>query len=273
MIAFGTVIYKSAMPYFPEFIYSINNQVYKDFVLLIINDDVPQNELQHHLNKIEIIDYVIINYSDSYNPVQLRIKLLEEAKNMGYSLLIMGDCDDKFYFKRVINIIKSYNKNQDMTFYYNDLLLFNNIKAMGNLPDSTYNIGNIIESNYLGLSNTAINLNKISNSFIESLNECDTFVFDWYLFSRILLNGGTGILVSDAFSLYRIHENNYAGLNSNTRDDILKEYNVKIKHYSLLSKYNDIFYVLLKKYKAFDIEMFVSQRKNSGFWWSNIKLL
>lgn len=273
MIAFGTVIYRSAMQYFPEFIYSINNQNFKDFILLVINDDVPENELQYHLNNIKIKDYLVVNNTNNYNPAELRIKLLEEAKCRGYTLLIIGDCDDKFYFKRVANIVNFYNNNKEITFYYNDLLLFNNKKAMDVLPDITYSVNYIAEFNYLGLSNTAINLSKISNSFIESLRECDTFVFDWYLYSRILLDGGTGIFVPDAFSLYRVYENNYAGINNNTKKDILKEYNIKIKHYTLLAKYNDLFEVLLRKYKEFDIEMFIPQRKSNSFWWSNIKLL
>lgn len=273
MIAFGTVVYNNAIPYFTEFIETVKNQSYKEFTLLIVNDDVEPVELQQKLIDLKIDNYIVINNDNNESAVELRVKLLKEAKNRGYNLLIMGDCDDKFAFNRVKSVISSYESNPDRTFYYNDLLLFNKNKVMDDLPYTTDSIGGILEFNYLGLSNTAINLNRISMHFIESLRDCDSFVFDWYLFSRILLNGGQGIFVSGTYSLYRIYDNNYAGLNNLSKEQIHKEYNVKKKHYSLLSKYDDMFQIILERYQALDIDEFIPNRKNTGFWWSNIKLL
>lgn len=273
MIAFGTVVYNNAVPYFTEFIESIKNQSYKDFSLLIINDDVLADDLQKKLNDLKVDNYIIISNADGKSPVELRVKLLEEAKKNNFDLLIIGDCDDTFALNRVEKIVSSYETNPNITFYYNMLLQFNKQRVMEDLPYITTGINNILESNYLGLSNTAINLKKISIQFIESLTECDSFVFDWYLFSRILLNGGQGIFVSDTYTLYRIYENNYAGLTSAAEQQIYKEYEVKKKHFTLLSPYDDVFQMLLEKYQVLSLEQYTQNSNNTGFWWSNIKLL
>lgn len=272
MIAFGTVVYNNALPYFAEFVKTVKNQSYKEFTFLVVNDDVESDELKKKLFDLKVNNYVIIENQDSQSPIELRVKLLEEAKKKGYDLLIIGDCDDKFALNRVERVVSCYKDNPDMAFYYNDLLLFNKQRVMEKLPYVTNHINNILESNYLGLSNTTINLNKMNMQFIESLKECDSFVFDWYLFSRILLNGGQGIFVSDTYTLYRIYENNYAGLNNSSKDQLYKEYDVKEKHFILLSKYDDLFEILLKRYRALDIERYIPNQKNKGFWWSNIKL-
>lgn len=273
MIAFGTVVYNNAIPYFTEFIESIKKQSYKDFTLRIINDDVLIDDLQNKLNDLKVDNYIIISNADGKSPVELRVKLLEEAKKNNFDLLIIGDCDDKFALNRVEKIVSSYEKNLNLTFFYNDLLQFNKQRVMEDLPYTTTCINNILESNYLGLSNTAINLKTISIQFIESLIECNSFVFDWYLFSRILLNGGQGIFVPDTYTLYRIYENNYAGLNNVTEEQIYKEYDVKKKHFTLLSQYDDVFKILLKRYQVFNLEQYKQYSNNTGFWWSNIKLL
>ena len=86
------------------------------------------------------------------------------------------------------------------------------------------------------MSNTAINLTRLSPDFIESLNQGDTFCFDWYLYARVLHECGLGKLVEGASTYYRIHGTNAAGLPSSC--DLEKELRVKTDHYRLLSKHD-----------------------------------
>lgn len=72
--------------------------------------------------------------------------------------------------------------------FYNELLDFNGNSIMKELPDYTLNYRDIGQSNYLGISNGAIFLKGISQAFIESLGKVETRIFDWYLYSRLLLN-------------------------------------------------------------------------------------
>jgi hypothetical protein len=85
------------------------------------------------------------------------------------------------------------------------------------------NVDLILECNYLGFTNCAININQISREFIDSLYEGRTEIFDWYLFSRILLNGGKGKRINGTATLYRLYDNNIAGIPKHTKKALEKE--------------------------------------------------
>ena len=122
-------------------------------------------------------------------------------KLSGYNLLIMGDIDDLFDKERVFEVVSSYEQNKTISFFYNELLLFDRTRALKNFPYTTNKCEDILQFNYLGLSNNSLNLDILSFDFIESLYGCTSFVFDWYLFSRILCNGGRGLFVEKAKTL------------------------------------------------------------------------
>jgi hypothetical protein len=115
-------------------------------------------------------------------------------------------------------------------------------------------------------------MKQMSNEFIESLREGKTNVFDWYLFSRILLNGGVGKKINNTVTYYRIYEDNIAGLSSYSLKTVEKEKSIKLLHYKLLEKYDVRYTYLLKKYENIDINS--SKRDIGGnqnhFWWNLI---
>lgn len=268
MIAFGTVIYSKALTYFREFIDSLNSQIEKDFDLVIINDNIDINVLAEYISKLEV-NCKVFNCFEKKTPADLRVDLLRNTKSCGYDLLILGDCDDIFERKRVSELRKIYIQNKDFAFFYNKLLLFDKSNALKDFPAFTTRIDEIFECNYLGLSNTAINLSFLSNDFIQSLYGCTSFVFDWYLFSRIICNGGRGKYVENAVTYYRIYENNFAGVSCEKQ--LEKEYKVKKKHYELMKKYDSRYSDLLNRLLEIDISK-VNVCKASSYWWNNIKL-
>ena len=268
MTAFGTVLYFESLIYLREFIDSINSQIEKDFDLVIINDNIDINILAKFISELKI-NYKVFNCFEKKSPAELRVDLLRNAKSSGYDLLIMGDCDDIFDKRRVLEVKKSYIQNKNFAFFYNNLLLFDKSKALKDFPIFTTKIDEILQCNYLGLSNTAINLSFLSDSFIQSLYSCTSFVFDWYLFSRIICNGGKGKYVKDAVTYYRIYENNFAGISSEKQ--LKKEWEIKKKHYELMKKYDDRYSKLLEQLLEVDVDK-VNVCKSSSYWWNNIKL-
>lgn len=231
-VAFGTVVYPGALKFLSGFLDSLASQTYSDFDLIVVAEAVSDSDKQswfdNFAGKITIVDV------PANNPIhQNRVKLLEESYSRRYDLLILGDSDDTFALNRVEQIVGQF----DPTFvaFYNQIETLGSEVVFSDLPKITSEV-EILNSNYLGLSNTAINLTRLSPDFIESLNQGDTFCFDWYLYARVLHECGLGKLVEGASTYYRIHGTNAAGLPSSC--DLEKELRVKTDHYRLLSKHD-----------------------------------
>lgn len=273
MIVFGSVVYSEALEHLDKFLDSINKQIYKKFDILIINDNIDSATLQQRLKKIVFNNISIIDETQSSKtPAQLRILLLLEAKKRGYDLLILGDCDDTFSKNRVYNIKECYLKNKEYAFYYNDLILQNGELAIQDMPDWTCSIDDILQYNYLGLSNSAINMNKLCLDWIMSLKECESFVFDWYLFSRMLIMDLQGMHVKGAYTIYRIHQGNFVGLNRCNKEMIAKELVVKKQHYKSLQKYSKKMRHIYEEIKDMTVDDVRLSTVSTSFWWSNIRL-
>ena len=142
------------------------------------------------------------------------------------------------------------------------------------LPEMTSSIDDILEYNYLGMSNTAINLSGVSDGFLESLSDFKGSVFDWYLFSRIVLNGGVGKHVIDGATCYRLHDGNIAGIREDSEKNIAYELMVKKNHYQLLSRYSRKCEQLAAKYDTIELDHMKRKKSETGlhYWWDLIRL-
>ena len=267
-IIFGSVVYKSAEKYLKDFFTSLEQQGNELFSILLLNDDIGDADLKSIVSPyalhIECIEY------RNRTPVQLRIELLRQAKLRQADLLILGDCDDYFSHNRVQNIINTYEEHLDKAFFYNDLVNMNGERLMPELPKEVIGFKDIGEYNFLGLSNTAVNIDKLSYEFIESLKEYHYYIFDWYFYSRILLLGLSGVKVQNCNTIYRLHENNLAGIAEMSYADIKREIMVKKQLYECLEKYN--FYYALKRQQYQDknqLEILDEQKQH--YWWNLTK--
>lgn len=266
-IAFGSVAYQNAWKYRMEFIESLNKQTLSKFDLLIINDNVENID---ELKDLTSLSLTIINKPHPMNISELRIFLLNTAKKLDYDLLILGDFDDKFHERRVERIAESYC--EEIGFYYNPLQLFDNHVVFKNLPQKVDTFENILEYNFLGLTNTSINLNFLSTVFINSLYDGNTAIFDWYLFTRILLEGIKGVLVDDAITYYRIHEDNLAGIELTNLISVKKEIEIKCEHYKLLKIYDPSFLQKYEEYSKVSLNNYSKylNHETNGYWWNKI---
>lgn len=263
--AVGTVIYKADKEFLRDFVESVNRQSDREFDLLIINDNADISDLEYLKDRIEN-NCMILDAGNDSLPYQNRIDLIRMAKRYRYKLLVLIDYDDIMNADRIYEYRRQYDGNY--AFFYNNLKVRAGGTVFKTLPE-TAEWGDILESNFLGLSNTGINLEQLEMTFIDSLSVGNTSVFDWYMYERILLENKKGKRVDHTWTEYRIYENNIAGINQ----DIEKEILVKREHYALLEDFHEIYRCLCKRYSQLNNKDIVKKACNNGYWWENIKLL
>ncbi len=263
-VIFGSVIYPAAVQYASAFLKSLERQSYKSFSLFLINDGVPENVLVTIMEQYDN-NFEIVSYQEEYSPVELRIKLISEAIHRKADYLIFGDIDDYFSENRVERTINQFSKLKGIGFCYNEIVLEDGRSCMPTLPLIVNTIDDIRQRNFLGLSNTSIKLESINENFAESLFECKTYVFDWYLFSRLILNGVYGCYVPGTFTFYRQHDNNYVGVTQMNSEAVEKEIIIKKYHYEILSKYDAGFGELVKAYERGEYEII---KQDKYYWWN-----
>lgn len=265
-IKFGSVIYKGAADYFNDFVSSLKDQSNKGFEVLLINDDYGENEQKELERQMGKLRYIISKPLKRTTPAKLRVELMRRAKMDNADLLVLGDCDDYFSADRVESVKRAYIKDRNAAFYYNPILDFEGNPIMDLLPGGVYDYSSIGEYNFLGLSNTAINLNMISESEIDSMEEFEGKVFDWYFFSRILLLGKYGIKMNSGKTFYRIHAGNIAGAPKYSEEKIRAEIEVKRNHYYQLKKYDRYYQEKYEQYCSGD-SLVIHDKGSSRFWW------
>lgn len=271
-VLFGSVVYREALQYFDEFAESINRQTADNFGVLLINDGIPESEFEKRVLSIQNSCH-IVQYETKYNPPQLRVKLIQEAKKFGADILIIGDADDLFSNNRIKNVIEAFRADSSADFAYNELRLFNGNRAMPEIPEKLCSIKDIAERNFLGMSNTAIRVSALEDSFTDSLLECDSYVFDWYLYSRLLLARHKAIKVNGTCTFYRIYDGNYAGLSAMTEEAVKKEIEIKKQHYNLLRKRDQLFEGLYNCYNSGRIQRtnLKAETDFCHYWWDFTK--
>lgn len=265
-VLFGSVIYKNALQYFDEFMESLKKQTIDEFGVLLLLDGVNMEEISDTISSIKD-RCQIIECEKGYNPQQLRVKLMQEAKKRRAGILVIGDADDLFSDNRMEGVVNMFKKYPATDFVYNELLFFNGKRTMPKLPEQVNDIKDIAEKNFLGMSNTAIRVNVLGDDFIKSLFECSSYVFDWYLYSRLLLAGHVGIFAENVYTLYRIYAGNYIGLSELTKENLEKEIEVKKQHYRQLRNADLLFERLYDCYSNGKIQEVKSKEGFCHYWW------
>lgn len=274
-VALGTVIYQAAWSYKEEFIQAVNNQTTQNFEVLFINDGIGEKEVEELKSAIQR-KVTITEVEKNRSISEIRKILLEEAKRIGIDLLVLSDFDDVFDRNRVEKAVHAVEN--DICIYYNNLKTFDGNVVFQYLPIQVNHYKDILEYNFLGLSNTTLKMDLIDMDFIRKLKDVKTNVFDWYLFSKLLAEGKRGKLIEDSYTYYRIGENNIAGLATQNLDAYKKELIIKREHYRLLCDSGDLFEDLYGIYSGFSVEQ-LTKKDNSylnqclnGYWWELIKI-
>lgn len=231
---FLTTIFPASEKYLDDFFVSLQNQNYKDFDILVVNDGIYKFnsyiKRYYDLNIIEIIS--------EQSPAKNREAGIKKALQLGYQYIIFGDSDDYFSKNRVKNSLNALREN---VLVVNDLVLFNNEDKIEGflskcIKTTDYQLEQIYNSNVFGFSNIAIQSKIIDPSFY--FDE-DLIAVDWYFITIILLNQKCKMqFLSDVQTYYRQHDSNTIGMSRQLNKQKL-DLGIKVKdlHYSALIKY------------------------------------
>jgi hypothetical protein len=274
-VGLGTVVYQNAFKFHNDFIKSINSQDFFEFDVILLNDDLSIDEYHTLINKLERkVVKLFVNEDNSIS--ENRIQLISYAKNKEYDLLVLLDFDDTMSENRIRTLVDNFDN--EYCFFYNNLYYQNSGKIFFDfIPLKIESIDYLLEKNFLGLSNTSLNISKIEQNIIEVLIKKQTLVFDWMLYSILLINGFKGKRVDECKSFYRIHNQNIAGETVFTEEKLIQELNIKIEHYSklidvcedyveLLNNYNNIS-ANFEKYRSI---LFEQTKIFNNYWWGKI---
>ena len=210
-VSFLTTVFPMNESYICDFFDSLINQTYKNFDIVLINDgfekfDRIKDKYHHYLNIIEV------KYSNT--PAKNREYGINYCIDQKYDFLIFGDSDDYFQKNRIKKSLE-FLKKADVV--VNDLSLFN-IDGVFKEKYISHRINNlenidlefIKDKNIFGMSNTAINLRKLTKVFFDD----EIVAVDWYFFKGLLEKGLKAIFTNETITYYRQHEKNTIGLSA-----------------------------------------------------------
>lgn len=289
---YSTVIYPcdNFDRFIKDYLASVFNQTGQDFDLLLVLDNVESGKVEKYLNEYNKIDkkLFIRNFKKDYTPIELRKKQIDLAYEMKFDTLILSDFDENVALNRVEEIVKNIN---GYAFAFNDFYVVDqDLKKISEtsffqtrkIPKEVTSYKDILEFNFIGLGSIALNLKEFNYSNLEFPKEIKAL--DWYIATKVLLNGGKGISLHNTYANYRQHESSFVGFDFRLNKKKLEQgITVKLAHYNSLRDYNRIFKDLynemteLKKYfQKYGIDEYI-ELVNTKFdtskfcWWENIK--
>lgn len=287
------VLYPGVEDYLDDYFFSLKNQSHRDYDIWIFNDGLDKELVKLYIDKYSQLNVYLINLNEGYTPAEIRELAIKRIKDK-YDYLVFTDADDYFSSNR---IEESINRLQDYDFCYNDMILVNNkgericrntyFENKDN-PIIVNNFSQLVNKNFCGLSNTAVNLKTTDLDFLEIPQSI--IAVDWWIFSLLIIKGYIGCFLNNAFTYYRQHETNtVGGLCKVNEKQLLMGLRVKKEQYKLLlelypSKFDFIIeeelngiLVLEKKinerpYRENYLTYLNSQNKEF-MWWENIQLV
>ena len=292
-IIYATVVYEcnSFDTFAHDYLESVFKQTDQNFELLILSDDVDLANIkgvvdQFNLNKKKI------HYEKStrrLTPIQLRKELVDISYKLGADVLIFSDFDESVANNRVEEILSNIG-NYD--FVFNDFFVvdkqLNKIEGDSffetrNIPNHLLDWREIKLFNYVGLGSMAINLSSYD---YKSMVIPDYIIaVDWFIATKVLVDGGAGMKLTSTFANYRQHDSSFVGFEfSLNRERLAQGLKVKEGHYKYFKKYDREFNLLyseileLRDYINEVGENYYINEVNSRFnmndccWWENIKL-
>ena len=267
-IAFLTTIFPASKPYLKDFFYSLQNQTYKSFDIIVINDGIKDFEtIRKKYSDLNIIEFKV-----NFTPAKNREFGINKTIELGYEYIIFGDSDD-FFAKNRFKVIIELLKTNDIVINDLNILCKTEIKSnfLSNIiKKEKLNINYFFDQNIAGLSNIAIKTSLLKNSNIKFNNEL--IAVDWYFFTTLLLQNPTAnvYFTKKTSTYYRQYEQNTIGLNYTINSEKIKlGINVKLSHYKNLinfcnknqiSNFDSTFEI---KYK--EIQKLKTKIKNKSF--------
>ena len=275
--AFCSVIFPANLPYFNDYLDSLERQSDVNFDVLLFNDGVEQIETYF---KNRSLNYIVISSQGSIT--EIRNQVFSYLIDSKYENIVFGDTDDYFSPNRVEDCV---NRLKSVDILANDLILVDNDKTelsgaywSNRLElNEPITIESIKNYNFLGLGNTAINHKVLPNQIHFDPN---LVALDWYFYSVLLKNNWKVGFSFNSFTYYRQHNANIVGRKKLTFEEYKKGLNVKLNHYISLSKDYPDFQELAFKYLTYKENFSESNYQKTTqnntiknpFWWEEIQL-
>lgn len=286
-----TTVYNGVENFLEDFLLSLENQSYKDFTLVILNDGL--HKLKDYISNVNL-NIKVLSIERKATIAQVR------QIGIGYCLenkvkhIIFADSDDYFSRSRIEKSVEYLDNGYDIII--NNLIIVN---SAGNVIQENYfselqekklSFNDIIDKNYFGLSNTAVNV-KILEKVIPIPKEINAV--DWWIFSILVYNNYDIKFIEDQFTYYRQYNSNLIGANLIINENYVKLcIETKFKHYfnlyryfsnidkriaeTFYDKYNKFFEIRnsilsnedeLKKY----MDWLKQNKSVSNAWWNNVR--
>jgi glycosyltransferase involved in cell wall biosynthesis len=207
-IAFLTTVYPTEKEYLFDFFDSLQNQTYKEFDVIVVNDGYKEfDAIKDKYSSLRLIELI-----HSSTPAKNREYGINYCIDNKYEVLIFGDSDDYFDKNRVEKILWLLEDNDIVV---NDLSLFNENgiyeeKYISNRVEnlSKIDLEFIKDKNIFGMSNTALKISKLESVCFDK----DVVAVDWVFFKKLLYQGLRAIFTNETISYYRQYTNNTIGL-------------------------------------------------------------
>jgi hypothetical protein len=207
-IAFLTTIFPMEDEFLNDFFNSLENQTFKKFDVIVVNDNYENFKIIK--DKYKNLNIIELKFSNT--PAKNREFGINWCKENGYNVLIFGDSDDCFSENRVEKSIQLLEKRNvivnDLTLFDKKGIIIEKYFSHRIKNNSVIDYEFIKNKNICGLSNTAINLD-IVNKKVEFPK--DIIAVDWYLFKSLLKNYNA-LFTNEIVTYYRQYENNTIGL-------------------------------------------------------------
>jgi glycosyltransferase involved in cell wall biosynthesis len=275
-------VFPAVKEFVDDYLKSLENQTYKDFDLIVVNDGLNNfkklaSKYNLRIKEIPCSGCIAENRAFGINYV----------KSSGYEYVIFTDIDD---FSAPNRVEKSLQLLENYDIVVNDIT---NISTKGDILQECY------------MSNRVSNLSKIDSDFLKDKNilgftntsmrlmclkedlsfDKDLIAVDWYMFSRILKAGHSAVFTNETTSFYRRYEGNVAGLSPDVNERMIKDgIASKLFHYRELSKTDNEYKALYEKFEKLnkDItdekyrERYTQEARHLSMhkplWWEQIRL-
>ena len=216
-ILYSAVIYNSDNfdIFMKDYLVSVFNQTDQNFDLLLVLDDlivevIKEYIVRYNKNKKKIL---IRNFKD-HTPIELRKKQIDLAYSFGYDVLVLSDFDENVAYNRVEEVSKYID---EYAFAFNDFYIVD--QNLNRLAEKSFfttrkipkvvSYKDILKFNFIGLGSLAFNLKFFDYKKIKFPK--DIIALDWYLVTRVLMSGYSGIALYNTYANYRQHNNSLVG--------------------------------------------------------------
>jgi hypothetical protein len=290
---YSTVIYdcKNFDIFIKDYLLSVFEQTSQQFELMLLIDDADEELVKSKVDEFNHGNIVVhvLKSDRSRKPVELRQELINQSCRLGAELLIFSDFDEEVARNRVEEVVK-YLPNYE--FVFNDFYIVNkNLERLSqasffynrNIPEEICDWHDIKSCNYIGYGSMAINLKKYKyENLVFPLN---IQALDWFIATKVLMDGGAGFRINTTHANYRQHENSFVGFDFNLNEEkLVQGLAIKKSHYDYFRACNSDMQELYEG--VLELEGYINEigqevyinKINENYdtdefcWWENIKL-